>query len=222
MTRGELKALVSYWLDDLSFGYFSETQVNLWLNNGLERLQRKLIGSGERYYTKCVVTDTVRGQREYVLPDDFRKIQRLELIISGYATTQEQRRPLTFVTLNQQDLLSTLLGPPARYTIRKNRIQVYPASDSNSYKIRLYYTYKVSPMDEDIDEPDAPLQYHELIALYACEDGFLKDGRMSEILLKKMKQYEDEVDRDSIERHQDGPREVVVTEDYGDSGGYYY
>lgn len=222
MTRGELKALVSYWLDDLNFGYFTEDQVNLWLNNGLERLQRRLIGSGQRYYTKCAVTDCVQGQREYVLPDDFRKIQRLELIISGYATTQEQRRPLTFVTLNQQDLLSTLLGPPARYTIRKNRIQVYPAADSNIYKLRMYYTYEVFPMVVDSDVPDAPNQYHEMIALYACEDGFLKDGRMSGILVNKLKVYEDEIDQDAIERHQDSPREVIVTEDYGDSGGYYY
>jgi len=100
MTLGELKTLVSYWVDDLDFGYFTEDQVREFINQALREIQKYLVLAGENYYLKCVETTTVTDQADYVLPQDFLKLNRLEYIDGQTTTTQ----PITIdgITLNQK------------------------------------------------------------------------------------------------------------------------
>jgi hypothetical protein len=78
----------------------------------------------------------------------------------------------------------------------------------------MFDSYEVSDMVLDTDIPDVPDQYHELLALLAAEDGFLKDGRSSEILQHKLAVYKADMDADATERNQDQPRSVVETDSY--------
>ena len=79
----------------------------------------------------------------------------------------------------------------------------------------------VVDMETDNDVPDVPEDYEELIALLAAQDGFLKDGRASEILMKKIAEYEKDLDSDANERLQDQPR-AIVDNGYFNEGIYFY
>lgn len=219
MNFRELKDLTSFWLDDLQFGYFTDAQVSLWLNNAQNEVQKRLIKASQQYYTVCVQTTLVVNQFDYVLPLDFKKVMRLEVIVSG-TSPNESVIPVIPITLNQKDLVITGNGTPQFYTIKRNRLVVRPAPDT-ALQMRLYYAYQVASMVLDTDLPDVPDAYHELIALYACQDGFIKDGRSNALLGVKIMAYEKDMDSDAQERNQDQSRSIVVTGD-DTSSGYYF
>lgn len=219
MNFGQLKSLVSYYLDDLNFGYFTETQVGLWINLAQKEVQKRLIKMGQNYYLKCAQTQLVVNQQEYELPTDFKKEHRLEVILSG-TPPNENKQPIVPMTLNQQDLVQQGPGEPRFYTFKRNRLVIYPAP-TTAYTMKIYYSYAVSDMVNASDEPDVPEQYHELIALIAAEDGFIKDGRASDLLNKRMKDFEKAMDQDAQERNQDMPRTVVETGTDNYSGFYW-
>lgn len=206
----DMQNTTAYWLDDLQFGYFTPTQVKLWLNNAQRRVQKRLIKASQSYYNRCVQTALIRDQREYVLPDNFKKVMRLELVTSGIYPN-ENIQPIIFITTNQKDLIQNSgRGTPEWYTFKRNRLVINPAPDS-TLTLRMEYAYEVADMILDTDIPDVPLSYHELIPLLAAEDGLLKDGRASEILAKKLKEFTDEMDSDDQERNQDSSRGIVET-----------
>lgn len=211
MTFSDLRALTSFWLDDLQFGYFTVTQVNVWLNNAQKELQKKLINAGQNYYLKPKVKTTmVVNQRNYALPLDFKKINRLEILTNSTPIPNESTQPLLPITTNQQDLLWSTTGMPAFYSYNKSNLIIRPAPDS-PYVMRLDYTYQCADMVLDTDVADAPEDYHELIALLAAQDGFIKDGRVNDLLLKKIGEYEATMKSDAQERNQDVPRSILTT-----------
>lgn len=217
MTFLQLRNLVLYWLDDLNAGYFTPEQVNVWLNNAQYEVQKLLLQAGENYYIECAQTSLVINQAEYVLPDDFMKLHRLECILSG-TPPNENKVPVAFVTLNQQDLLPTQTGQPGFYTIKRNRLIVFPTPDSN-YTLRMNYSPRVTQMILDTDIPNVPEHYQEYIAVLATRDGILKDGREMGPITEKLAYYEKMLKDDADERNQDAPRSVVMT---GQGVGYQF
>ena len=209
MNRAELRALTLNWLDDNQSGYFSIPQVNIWLNNAQQEVQKRLIKAGNNYYIKHVQTSLVVNQRNYALPEDFKKIHRLEVVLNG-TDPNESVNEIIPITINQQDLVQKGIATPCNYFLSKNNIVVIPAPDT-VLTMRMRYSYQVADMTLDTDLPDVPEPYHELISLLAAQDGFIKDGRSSELLMKKIKEYEMDFDSDAQERTQDMPRTIVQT-----------
>lgn len=220
MNFAQLKNLCVYWLDDLNFGYFTETQVGIWINNAQREVQKRLIMKGQNYYLTCAQTSLVVNQNEYVLPSNFKKVNSLYIVLSG-TPPNETYSPLDNITWNQKYLLNYQTGTPSAYDLKRNRIVMWPYPNA-ALTLRLDYTYLVADMVNDTDVPDVPEAYQELIALLAAEDGFLKDGRSSEILEKKLKAYEADMDSDSNERKIDKPRDIVTTEFGLNSSGYNF
>lgn len=216
MNFGDLKASVSYLLDDLQFGYFTTPQVGIWLNNAQREVQKRLIKAGQNYYVKRIQTTLVVNQRDYVLPQDFKKEHRLEIIMSG-TEPNETVNTLAPITVMQQDLVPSLVGTPAYYFFKKNRITVQPAPDT-ALTLRMYYTYLVTDMSLDTDVPDVPESYHELLVFLAAQDGFIKDGRENALLIKKINEYQSDMNIDANERNQDQVRMIVETGFSSESG----
>jgi hypothetical protein len=213
---------VASWLDDLNFGYFTKDQVKVWLNNAYDEGMKKLINEGQNFYINCVETKTVVNQTIYVLPDDFRKINRFEIVTSGLGTDTESSGPIIPLTLGQKDLIAAVAGVPNAYTfVGKNRIRIFPRPDSQTYVMRLYYTFRPPKMVNDNDEPVFPREYREYIALLAARDGFLKDGRIPDLINDKIAKYETWMQRDFQERNQDFPRSVVYTEEQFTQGYHW-
>lgn len=219
LTFRNMKDMTSYWLDDLNFGYFTETQIGLWLNNAQRRVQKRLLQAGELYYKTDVQTTLVVNQRNYELPADFKKLHYLEIVLSG-VVPNEGVQPIQPITENQKYMISTGPGTPQWYVISGTQLILRPAPDT-ALTVRLGYSYEVADMVNDSDLPDVPESYHELLPLLAAEDGFLKDGRSSEILAKKIKEFTQETDADAQERNQDQPRSIVETGNDASSGFYW-
>lgn len=220
MTLLQLRTLTLQWLDDVNAGYFTAPTVNTWINNAQKEAQKRLLKAGQNYYLRCKETTLVVNQAEYVLPADFRKLHRIEVIISNYGTTGESKQMILPITLNQQDLVLTGPGTVQFYVLKKNRIKFFPFPDL-ALKIRLFYSYMVPDMILDTEEPDVPEAYHEYLALLAAQDGFLKDGRVPDLISKRIAEYQIQLDSDANERLVDMPRSIVETGNDYNSGFYW-
>lgn len=210
MNLGDLQDLVYSWLDDPNRGYFTEAQVNVWLNNAQRECQKQLVQAGEAFFVKRVSTATVENYDTYALPSDFMRLHKLEIVISGTGVN-ENRQGVGYVTPIQIDQVSMTAGRPCNYTLRKNCIVMRPIPD-NIYTIYMDYTPLVSDMTAYGSIPDIPPRYHEYLAVLAAFDGFLKDQRDPTPFLTKKQFYLDLMKQDAAERHVDSPREVITTD----------
>lgn len=211
MTFADLRTLVWSWLDDPYGAYFTESQVNAWLNNAQREAQKQLLQAGENWYVTKVSTQLVQNQDTYALPSDFLKLNKLELVLSG-TSPNENKQAISFVTLNQLDSVSMTTGTPQAYNIRKNCITIRPIPD-NTLTMKMDYSYLVADMIQDTNVPDVPKQYQEYLAVIAAIDGFLKDQRDPSPFFAKRDFYLNMMKQDEQNRHVDSPRMVVNTED---------
>lgn len=219
MTFLQLRTLVWSWLDDPDGGYFTESEVNRWINNAQQEAQKLILQSFESHFEKCVETTTVINQREYQLPSDFKKLVRLDLIVSGTTFATEDADQLSKITSSQQDLISvSKTGTPVSYFFKNNQIILVPAPDA-AKTLRMTYIYRLADMSNDSDESEIPIEYHEYLAVLATIDGLQKDGRDIGPMMAKKQGYETTIKRDAEQRNIDAPRTVVQTMDdeyYGD------
>jgi len=211
MNLGEIKTLCASWLDDPNYGYFTQAQLLVFINNAQKEAQKQLLQSGENWYVKTVTTSTVASQSDYVLPSDFYRLNRLELVYSGTPCTSAETETLDPITLMQQDLFPAAPTTPAAYFLKKDRLVLVPPPDLSTYSIRLWYSYKVNDLVADTDVPDIPTQYQEYIAVLATLDGFLKDSRDPSTLMAKKEMYLDMMKKDSEARRVDASRAVVTS-----------
>lgn len=211
MIRSDIRNLALYFLDDLNGDYFTPVQMNVFINNAQRECAKQLVQAYEMYFLKVANTTTVASQADYVLPSDFNKLNRLELVVSGTATN-EDRTKLYSITLNQQDSVSLKLGTPICYYLKKNRITLMPTPD-RALTLRLYYSTLPVDMSADTDTPDVPSDFHEYIAVLAALDGFVKDDRAPANLLEKKTAYLTLMKQQAEDRLIDQPRYVVITDE---------
>lgn len=218
MTRLEIKTLILSWLDDSNSSYFIDSNLNVWVNQAQKQIQGLLLQAGQNWYEIPVETLTVSGQSDYLLPSDFVTEQRLELVVSG-SGLNEERRPIREITTNQQDWVSIQTGRPTLYSIKKDRVTLFPTPDAQ-YTLRLYYSPLVADLGSDSDVPNVPGQFHEYVAVLGAYNGFIKDDRAPQNLVLKKNELELLLKQMAAKRMEDATRQVVQANDYDTGVGY--
>ncbi len=211
MTLGDLYNLTAYWLDDLQFGYFTKPQLLAFINNGQRELQKKLVKAGEEYYIREVERNTIANQGNYTLPCQFSKVRKLQ-IHTGTAPN-DSYYTLDPIEMMQEDQFG-LYGDPQVYYFKNNELILRPIPQS-VIVMNMRFVYAVDLIANESDTPDAPVQFHEFIAMYAARDGFIKDTRgvPSDMLIQKIKDFEENLRQDAEDRQIQKPRMVVETGD---------
>lgn len=218
MTYLELKTMFANYVDDVNFGYYTESFAGILLNKAVKEVHKILIANGEQRYMICKETDTVVNQDQYVIPEDFHSVASFNWV-ENPGTTSEVEHPIDFITPNQRyhnNGYPSSSSNATNYTVKRNRLWVFP-TPAAVYRLRLYYNFLLAEMTLDSDEPDIQENYQELIVLYAVRDAFIKDDRESQKILDKINRYETEMKNDAQERRKDSPRYVKVTE-----GDYFF
>lgn len=214
MQLQDLQALVTNWVDDPGNGYFTIAQINVFINNAQREVQKQLLQAGELWYAQPVQTVTVASQNTYVLPSDFLKLHRLEVVTSG-TPPNESVQTIEKVTLNEQDRLSPGIGTPEGHEVLQNILYIWPAPNASLQPLRLWYSALVADMVSSTDTPNVPVQYQEYIAILATIDCFLKDQRDPGPWLEKKNYYLELMKQDAEARQQGSPRRVVITQGDG-------
>lgn len=213
MVLSDLRTMVWGWLDDPNGTYFTQAQIDVWINNAQREVQKQLIEAGENWYVTRASTSTVANSDTYSLPSDFLHLHKLEILLSGTAPN-EVRQTLTFQTDVQIDTISMTTGTPGYYAIRRNAFILRPIPDTVK-TIYMDYSYLVADMVNASDTPDVPTQYQEYIAILATLDGFVKDQRDPSNILMKKNTYLEMLKSSAENRNLDQPRMIVCLEDAG-------
>jgi hypothetical protein len=214
MTRLELENLIAVWLNDPNKTFFTATQIQSRINLAQKVLQSILIDSYQDRYTVCVTSATIANTGRYLLPSDFRKIRRLEILTSGSGDTATYKK-IEPMDLNQQDLLSPGAGTPSRYFLVRNHMYLRQVP-AQVWTMHMNYVYTVADLTTDGQTPDIPAEYHEFLAVLSVRADLVQDGVDMTAILELKKEYEEKIRMDAANRKPDGARMITATRDgYG-------
>lgn len=223
MTVIEAMNYTASQVDDLLFGYFTKPQLLIYLNQAVQECQKKLIAAGNNWYLRKTADGahiTVVNQDTYIPPDDLMNLNRLELVQNP--GLNENRVALTSITLNQKDFFGGYTQWPVAFYFMKNDIVVVPAPQVGGLTIRYYYTYRIAPLVNDSDVIDVPQEFAEYICYLMILKCFAKDGRDPGYFLQMVKDIEERLEKQAIQRAQDHAPCIVETSDGSYSGSGYY
>lgn len=209
----QLQDLVLSWADDPAAGYITRPQLKVFLNNGLKEVQKKLVSAQQNWYIKCVRATLSVNEACYFLPQDFLVMHNFEAIVTAGTNVTEVKTVINPFTPREQTLIAPQTGLPLGYYIKKNQFNLKPIPDI-AYEIEMLYSYRIAEMTADNEEPDMAEEWHEYIALIAAQDVWVKDREAMTELKEKSKAYEQRLIELSRQRQVDGPRQIVVTEDF--------
>jgi len=181
MNRAEIRTAVRSFLNEDIPGFWTNAQLNAYINLASDRLNSIIAATREDYFTISATFQTVAGQKSYSFPEDCRFIRRMEIYdptnTSYIIKLDELRWPR--IEANGDWMFPSTGAQPKRYITRGSQFDLYPIPD-DVYDIRIYYDARPIAMDDDADIPTAPLDFHDMIVYWAC------------LLAKKQNEEDDE------------------------------
>lgn len=192
------------------------TQVQRDLNTARDLVLNRLLVLGQNYFLRIAKADTVADQSLYSLPTDFRKFARLEI---GYGNATDR------VKVHQIDLSE--IGDPSvevfsqaspKYTIVGNMFELRP-TPTTAVTDGLYMIYVENPADmtDDDDTSGLPLDYDNLLTLYASAKGKYTLGLPQEgnNMMAQFNLGLDEMENNIVERNIDSGGTIAMVDNYG-------
>ena len=192
------------------------TQAKRDLNTARDLVLNRLLVLGQNYFLRIAKADLVANQALYSLPTDFRKFARLEV---GYESATDR------VKVDQIDLSE--IGDPTvdvystadpKYTIVGNMFELRP-TPTESLTDGLYMIYIENPTDMsgDSDTSGLPLDYDNLLTLYATAKGKYTLGlpREGNNMMAQFNKGLDEMENNIIERNIDSGGTIAMVDNYG-------
>jgi len=137
--------------------------VKKWLN---QAQRRAVIESESRTQEESSSITTSAGDATYELPANFARM--IDLFNSE---THQLPQPLD---IREYDNLSKSEGQPYAYAVIGNQITFYPTPNA-AYPFTLRYWRLPADMVAETDQPEIPVQYHELLIAYAMKKAFQRE-----------------------------------------------
>lgn len=148
---------------------WSDAQLTLWINQGVQRYFGEVVQNVEGHWTKVALLDTVSGQETVDLPSDFFEIKNLWKVVSDGAVILPYQNSIS-------DSYSTISGETGgdtyfpSYYFRENKIVLHPLPQtSETGALRIEYIYFPETMlnaGDTMTANVAPI-FAELVEMYA-------------------------------------------------------
>lgn len=227
MNRGKLRAEVRRLLSEGTANFFSDDEINDWLNEGVVTMTAiaQHLQSVFSFSPSLQAGSTTEYNQEYVLPADCDEIygvtyfngttyslKRLNSFIAQTGTlvvstpTNFYNRAYTAqqLTMTSAGVDVTMLAPGdpnARYQV----IGLYPIPSSADEICQVFFISKHLPMLTDADVPAIPLEYRRAISYFAAGRGAEKDNAMSEAKYfdEKFQQYAEKLKDKAVSEGQE-------------------
>jgi hypothetical protein len=194
MNLAALRLEVRYVLDDLLAQYWSDQEINIWLNEGA-----KTMCTRSQTLNSAIQMPAIPLQQEYILPRDVdevtnvtfsqgmlikvhfmdqRKIQRFW---AGGIPNYYYTRFGTLQTMNLTSQSNITVAPANTSQSKKPEyiLGIYPVP-TNSNPITVSYKARHYDMDLDLDEPAIPEEFQRGIIYYAVALGKMREEAYEE------------------------------------------
>lgn len=222
MNKLQLIARTRFFIDEPVQQNWLDTDILIALNRAQEDVAKEIVQVKEDYFVK--VSDlnpsgtppgTIAGQELYNLPPDFFEFKRIERSDTGEA--------LAPVDLNEKDSSNSSLSPASLnnkmgYYVIGSSIGFSPVPQG-SIPIRLWYVPILLDMVNDADVSLIPSNYHDMMAIRAAIDAFMKDEADTSALERRWDRQVAQLQRTIRNRQIQEPKHVQRVDD---SGNNYY
>ena len=190
-------------------------QVKRDLNTARDLVLNRLLVLGQSYFLRIAKADTVADQALYSLPTDFRKFARLEI---GYENATDRLKVTQIDISEVGDSLASYSYAHPRYSIIGNMFEIRP-TPTTAVTDGLYMIYIENPTDMsgDTDTSGLPLDYDNLLTLYASAKGKYTLGLAQEgnNMMAQFNMGLDEMENNIIERNLDSGGVISMVDEYG-------
>lgn len=170
MTLLEMRTEVRARLAEADATFFTDAEVNGWLNAGQLDLAQRLPADVLHTLREISETDTLTGAAEYSLPADFLKWRGVSY--EGKPCRMVGFEELRAVTGGNSFWVPTEADPAAFVW---KTIGIYPTPTADGKKVTLYYVKRPAKMVVDANECPLPFELHEAVVFYACAIAHAKD-----------------------------------------------
>jgi len=168
MNRSEIRTAIRALLNEEVAGFWTDAQLNTYINLAMQRLNSIISATREDYFTISATFVTVAGTKSYTFPSDCRFIRRMEIYDptdpNYIIKLDELRWPRTEAN---SDWPFTQNQQPKRYITRGQQFDIYPIPDG-IYNIRIYYDSKPVDLATDADVPTSPTDFHDMIVYWGA------------------------------------------------------
>jgi len=153
------------------------TSVKRNLNRGYKKIVNRVVALNQDYYLRLAKADLVANQSTYALPEDFKRLRRLDISFDG--TTRSKGVRIDRQTL--YDPMSSVSEASPLYSLISDGIELYPTPVSDvTNGLWLWYVENVSDMVADDAEANVPLGYDDLCIDYAVGMAKMTQGEPEE------------------------------------------
>lgn len=194
----------------------TSTQVKRDLNTARDLVLNRLLALNQNYNVRITKADLVANQSLYSLPTDFRKFVRLEI---GYENATD-RIKVDQVDLNEigDPVIDIFSQADPKYTIIGNMFELRPTpTAAMTNGLYMYYIENPSDMSGDTDTSSLPLEYDNLLTLYAAAKGKMTLGLFDESnnLMAQFNIGLEEMENNIVERNVDSGGTIAMVDNYG-------
>lgn len=196
-------------------GLVTNSEVKVNLNRGYQKVVNRIASLGQDYYVRLAKADLVADQNLYGLPNDYRRMIRVELDYGGDGNRYKASRTDTNAYGHPVDVSISETSP--QYSIRGKNIDINPIpSTSVTDGMWMYYVETVNDLSSDDDEPNLPPEFSDLPIEYAVAKAKARQGLIEEAQLSLGEFYRelDEMTNAIVNTNSDDPEQVVVRDPY--------
>ncbi|MDX1902089.1 MAG: hypothetical protein SFW66_08855 [Gammaproteobacteria bacterium] len=168
MNLGQIRTKARRKLDEDTARFWSDDELNDYINQGYFFLWQKYIDAGNRKAETSTLLSLVANTREVALPSDFNRARLLEHLVGDlWIPCTFYERYDTMVSENN----ASDVGDQEQfcYHFQGDNLILEPTPNSDETDtLRLTYFFMVSEMDDDADVPELESIYHDILTSYCC------------------------------------------------------
>lgn len=181
--RDEVKADLD--LEDATFGEdvsISDKDINRWLNLGIRKAERAILGIYEDYFLSYVTIPIVENTNFYDYPADIYGNKVRKIIFDDGSTNgfHEVKRIKNLVEASEEDIvltgttMPTLRWCPVNITSSGRKIQLFPKTARNG-NLNVWYLRNAKQLSSDSQQTDID-EFEEFVVMYAKVMAAVKDN----------------------------------------------
>lgn len=167
MNLGDIIISVQRQFGDDTEAQITTEDISRWANDGQLEIARRT-----EVLLLTHTTETVIEQREYPLPADFLRANRV--MVNGTVIKRTSSSSLDIVAPSR-DVTPYRGGTPTGYYIRRKTIQLYPAPEA-VVSLVIEYNARPTTLVETDDIPEIPVEMHQDIVRYCMIRARELDG----------------------------------------------
>lgn len=217
MTLTDLTARVRFFIDEPTEQNFKTSDIVIALNIAQQDVAKEIVHEYEDYFEVQAQLNptgggTIPGQSNYTLPLDFLKFKRVERTDTGETIHPRDQNEESRVTYTNMQLVASTTAPG--YYVMGNTFVVTPIPQS-VIPITMTYVQRLVDMVNPTDVSAIPSEHHDMMAVRAAIDMFIKDESDTSALERRWNQLFDQLQRTLRERQLQEPKRVRRVVEHG-------